>query len=105
MNTNSFSNLNQFTFDVVKIDGAYIKNIATNTKNQIFTRILTDLSKKLNIEIVAEMIDNQADLDFIKTLDIDYYQGYYFSPPSTNFDDMNELTYNINHLNINKKII
>ena len=103
---NSFANLKEFSFDIVKVDGSYIKNIATNTKNQIFTQVLTDLSKKLNIEIVAEMIDNQADLEFIKKLDIDYYQGYYFSPPTTNFDDMNAITYGIDTLkNANKKAV
>lgn len=100
---NSFANLNQFHFDIVKIDGSYIKNVATNNKNKIFVETLTNLAKKLNIEVVAEMIDNDDDLDFIKKLNIDYYQGYYFSPPSTNFDDMNKFTYDLNDSNFNKK--
>ncbi len=102
---NSFANLNQIHFDIVKIDGSYIKNVATNTKNQIFVETLTDLARKLNIEVVAEMIDNEDDLNFIKKLNIDYYQGYYFAQPSTNFDTMNNITYNLNHSNINQQAI
>ncbi len=102
---NSFANLNQIHFDIVKIDGSYIKNVATNAKNQIFVETLTDLAKKLNIEIVAEMIDNEDDLNFIKKLNIDYYQGYYFAQPSTNFDTMNQITYNLKHHNTNQQAI
>lgn len=100
---NSFSNLHQFKFDIVKIDGSYIKDIANNKKNQIFTQTLTELSKKLNLEIVAEMIDNEADLNFVKSLGIDYYQGYYFSEPSTDFNIVNKITYGID--DINKKAV
>ena len=85
-------------FDIVKIDGSYVKNIAKNKKSQIFTQALTGLSQKLNLEIVAEMIDNKEDLDFIKSLNIDYYQGYYFSQPSTDFHAMNKVTYGIDRL-------
>ena len=63
------------------------------------------LAKKLNIEIVAEIIDNEDDLNFIKKLGIDYYQGYYFAQPSLNFDDMNNITYGLNSKDLTKKII
>ena len=102
---NSFSNLSELDFDIVKIDGSYIKNISKNPKSQIFTQVLTDLAKKLNIEIVAEIIDNEDDLNFIKKLGIDYYQGYYFAQPSLNFDDMNNITYGLNSKDLTKKII
>ena len=102
---NSFANLNHFDFDIVKIDGSYIKDVAHNSKNQIFVQTLTDLAKKLNIEVVAEMIDNEADLEFIKKLDIDYYQGYYFAKPNENLDTINEITYGFKNPQIHKKVI
>lgn len=102
---NSFANLNHIHFDIVKIDGSYIKNVATNHKNQIFVETLTNLAKKLNIEIVAEMIDNEDDLNFIKKLNIDYYQGYYFAQPSTNFDAMNTIAYNLPRSNLSQQAI
>jgi|GEM_PF-4183286 len=90
---NSFSNLKNFNFDIVKIDGSYIKNISSNKKSQIFVETLTDLAHKLNIEVVAEMIDNQEDLDVIKQIGIDYYQGYFFTEPKLDLDLANKITY------------
>ncbi|MFT6084501.1 MAG: diguanylate cyclase (GGDEF)-like protein, partial [Alphaproteobacteria bacterium] len=104
---NSFANLKHFDFDIVKIDGSYIKDIASNKKSQIFVQTLTDLARKLDIEVVAEMIDNEDDLKLIKDIGIDYYQGYYFTPPSTEFDKINMITYPdiVNNTNIQKKVI
>lgn len=102
---NSFANLYHFDFDIVKLDGSYVKNISENHKNQIFTQTLTELAKRLNIEIVAEMIDNEKDLNLIKSFGIDYFQGYYFSAPSVDFNAMDKLTYGDLGSKENKKVI
>jgi len=67
--------------DYLKIDGAFIKNIVDDEKSQIIVDAIVFMCKKGGIKIIAEFIHNEAVQAKVKSLGIEYSQGYYFGEP------------------------
>ena len=67
--------------DYLKIDGSLIKNIDTDKKSHILVSAIVEFSHKLGIKIIAEYVHSEVIFDMLKELDVDEYQGYYFSEP------------------------
>ncbi|BAQ61215.1 diguanylate cyclase/phosphodiesterase with PAS/PAC sensor [Geminocystis sp. NIES-3708] len=76
----NLSYLKNFKFDTMKIDQCFVKDLENNDKDQIICRTLISLSQGLNMTTVAEGIENQSQLDILKSLGCNYGQGYLFSP-------------------------
>lgn len=68
-------------FDVVKLDGSLVKDIHTNTTNQKIVSSIIELSKKLGIKVVAEVVETTEQCAQLKFLGCDWYQGYLFGKP------------------------
>jgi diguanylate cyclase (GGDEF)-like protein len=77
----NFSRLLELNPDYLKIDGAFIKNIVDDEQSQIIVEAIVDICKKSGIKIIAEYIHNKNVLEKIKSMDIDYSQGYYIGQP------------------------
>jgi diguanylate cyclase (GGDEF)-like protein len=77
----SFRNLRNLHVDMVKIDGAYVKNLASSPDNQLFVRTLADLAKNFQLETVAEWVGSEEDAALLESFGVDYFQGYYFGEP------------------------
>jgi EAL domain-containing protein (putative c-di-GMP-specific phosphodiesterase class I) len=77
----SFRNLQVFNFDMVKIDGSYIKDIAQSPDNQLFARTLVGLAKNFQLKTVAEWVDSEEDAKLLCEYGIDFLQGYIFGRP------------------------
>ncbi len=67
-------------FDVVKLDGSLVKSILTSTTNQKIVSSVVDLSKKLDIRVIAEFVETEAEKDTLCDLGCFWYQGYLYSP-------------------------
>ncbi|MBN2816807.1 MAG: EAL domain-containing protein [Campylobacterales bacterium] len=67
--------------DYLKIDGSLIKNILTDKKSQILVKSIISFSHELGFKTIAEFVENEEIFSYLKELNIDYFQGYYFSPP------------------------
>lgn len=80
---NSFSYLNEFFFDTLKIDQSFIKNVTKKGSEASITTAIIGLAKELGINVVAEGVETLAQLEFLQDKQIDEIQGYYFSPPVT----------------------
>ncbi len=74
---------NDFFFDVLKIDGQFIKGIAHSPDNQVLTRALIGIAQHFDMLTVAECVENQEDAVLLTELGVDCLQGYYFSAPTT----------------------
>jgi diguanylate cyclase (GGDEF)-like protein len=74
----SFRNLRDLAVDLVKIDGAFVQNLARSTDDRFFVRTLVDLAHHLNIPIVAEWVENQATATMLAEWGVDYFQGDFF---------------------------
>ena len=78
----SFTYLKQLPVDIVKIDGAFIQNLATSGDDQLFVKALTDVAKGLGKITVAEFVENAETLALLRAFGVDYAQGYYIGRPS-----------------------
>lgn len=78
--TSSLASLNILPFDVVKIDKSVVDFIGTDDGNEML-RHMIELSHYRKMEVVAEGVETQEQLDFLNALDCDIVQGYLFSPP------------------------
>jgi len=76
----SLAYLRQFPIDRLKIDRAFIKDIPDSDDGQIAASIIV-LAKTLGMKVLAEGVETEAHLAFLKEHDCDEYQGYYCSRP------------------------
>lgn len=78
----SFRYLRELPVDIVKIDGMFITNITENKDDQLFVEALVTVAKGMGKKTVAEFVENAAVLKMLKTLHVDYAQGYYIGKPA-----------------------
>ncbi|WP_417261260.1 EAL domain-containing protein [Celeribacter sp.] len=74
----AFRYLKEFYFDIVKIDGEFIRGIASNPDNQVLTQALVSVAKHFDMYTVAEFVENSADAEYLTEIGIDCMQGHYF---------------------------
>mgnify|MGYP003407098018 FL=1 len=78
----SFRYLRQFYFDIIKIDGQFIRGVAVNPDNQVLTAALVSIARHFDMFTVAESVETGADAEYLQALGIDCLQGYFFGPPT-----------------------
>lgn len=81
----AFQYLRALQVDCVKIDGIYVQEALHNKKSQAFLRSIVNLCRDLDIETVGEMIETEDIARYLKTLGVDYGQGYHFGRPQIGF--------------------
>ena len=77
----SFQYLSNLDIDYIKIDGSFIKNIEDNPFNQSVVKSISEIGHSLNIEIIAEFVENDMVLAALDKTLIDYVQGYGIERP------------------------
>jgi len=77
----SISTLRTLPMDYLKIDGSFINNLAGDAVNQAMVAAMIELSRSLNFRVVAEQVENQASLDAVTDMGIDFVQGYAIGRP------------------------
>ncbi len=82
----SFKNLKRLNVDMVKIDGAFIKNLADDTSDQIFVKTMIELARTFDMETVAEWVGDERTARFLEAAGITYMQGYYYGMPFDSSD-------------------
>jgi diguanylate cyclase (GGDEF)-like protein len=71
----SFRNLRKLGVDIVKIDGAFVQNIAHSADDRAFVQTLIDLCHRLSIKTVAEWVQDDASAVMLRDWGCDYIQG------------------------------
>lgn len=77
----SLSYLKQFPFDTLKIDQCFVRNVTTDSRNAAITTAVLQLSHSLNLQVVAEGVETESELVFLRQRRCDVVQGYWFSRP------------------------
>lgn len=77
----SLSYLQQFPFDILKIDQCFIRKIDQNPKNAAIAQAIIMMAHQLNLRVIAEGVETPAELAFLQENGCDDLQGYLFSPP------------------------
>ncbi len=78
----SFRYLRDFYFDILKIDGQFIRGIARDPDNQVLTRALLAIAEQFDLVTVAESVENPHDAAYLSQMGFDCLQGYYFGAPT-----------------------
>jgi diguanylate cyclase (GGDEF)-like protein len=71
----SFRNLRKLGVDIVKIDGAFVQNIARSADDRAFVQTLIDLARRLQIKTVAEWVQDEESAALLREWGCDYIQG------------------------------
>ena len=71
----SFRNLRKLGVDIVKIDGAFVQNIARSADDRAFVQTLIDLARRLEIKTVAEWVQDEESASMLRDWGCDYIQG------------------------------
>ena len=77
----AFSYLQQLPLDQLKIAKCFIHKLTVKRECLEIVKAIVDLSKRLGISVVAEGVENEAQYNMIKTLNVDMVQGFLFSKP------------------------
>jgi diguanylate cyclase (GGDEF)-like protein len=77
----SFKNLKALKVDMVKIDGAFVKDLMADKADQAFIRTMVDLARNFDLETVAEWVGDEQSVRFLSQAGIDYLQGFHFGRP------------------------
>jgi len=83
----SFYYLKRFDVDYLKIDGSFVRDLATDEGNRIFVRALCDVARGLNKQVVAEWVENRRTLEILNEMGTLYGQGYLFQRPQPLWDE------------------
>jgi diguanylate cyclase (GGDEF)-like protein len=75
----SMSYLQRFPLDKLKIDRSFIAEILTRSDDASIVRAIVSLAHGLKLKVVAEGVETHEQLEFLRSIDCDEYQGYYFS--------------------------
>ncbi|MFP1644384.1 EAL domain-containing protein [Pontitalea aquivivens] len=78
----SFRYLREFYFDMIKIDGQFIRGIAENADNQVLAGALLSIARHFDMLTVAEAVENGEDAAYLMDLGVDCMQGFYFGAPT-----------------------
>jgi len=84
----SMSYLRRFPIDKLKIDRGFINEVMLRPEDASIVRAIVSLAHGLKLKVVAEGVESTEQVEFLKTLGCDQYQGYHFSPalPAPQFE-------------------
>ena len=66
--------------NVIKIDRSFILDIRYSVESQILVFLVMDMSRKLNLDVVAEGVESEAQVYTLSKMGCHYVQGFHFSP-------------------------
>lgn len=77
----SFAYLKALPADFIKLDGSFIQNLHRDKIDQTLVKSMIQVIQALGKKAVAEYVENQAILDILKTMGVDFVQGYHIGHP------------------------
>ncbi|OGW79766.1 MAG: hypothetical protein A3G33_01830 [Omnitrophica bacterium RIFCSPLOWO2_12_FULL_44_17] len=77
----SLSHLRKFPINSLKIDQSFVRDIPVNLEDTAIVKAIISMAHSLNLEVVAESVETEAQLDFLRTENCDKMQGFLYSKP------------------------
>jgi len=81
----SLSNLKRFPIDTIKVDRSFIRDLSSNAEDRAITEAIIAMGKSLKMAIVAEGVETQGQIEFLRAHGCSEFQGFYYSkavPPA-----------------------
>lgn len=79
----AFRYLKDFYFDIVKIDGGFIRDITNDPENQVLVQALVSIARHFDMFTVAESVEQAEEARLLVDMGVDCLQGYFYGAPST----------------------
>jgi len=77
----SFGYLKNLPVDYVKIDGSFVKDMSTDPIDRAMVEAITRVAHVMQIQTIAEWVEDETTLQLLKTMGVDYAQGYHLGRP------------------------
>ncbi|MCZ0901879.1 EAL domain-containing protein, partial [Microcoleus sp. HI-ES] len=77
----SLWSLKNFPLNNLKIDKSFVADLVTGSSGATIVKLAIALGQGLNLQVIAEGVETEAELDFLKQHQCDIMQGYLFSRP------------------------
>lgn len=77
----SLNYIKELHLDIIKVDRTFVEDIEDEDYELVFIKLITDMAKKLNIKICIEGVEREEQIKVLKTVDVDWFQGFYYSMP------------------------
>jgi diguanylate cyclase (GGDEF)-like protein len=77
----SLAYLKQLPLDQIKIDQSFVRDITSDPNDAVMVKTIIDLAKNFHLNVIAEGVENEEQLNFLKSHGCEAYQGYLFSRP------------------------
>ncbi len=81
--SSNFARVQKLNVDFIKIDGSFIKDIATDKNSQDIVKTIIFYAQLSNVKTIAEFVHNEEVLHIVTALGVDYVQGYYLGEPKS----------------------
>lgn len=78
----SLAKLRDFRFDILKIDGRFVRDVDSNPDNQFIMQTLTTVAERFDMMTVAECVEKTAEARVLTEMGISFFQGFQFGSPS-----------------------
>ena len=79
----SFSYLKKLSIDYLKIDGGLIRDVVNSRLDQVMVRSISEIANVMGVKTIAEYVENEAILEKLAQMKIDYAQGYEIMVPQS----------------------
>ncbi|MDH5765180.1 MAG: EAL domain-containing protein [Gammaproteobacteria bacterium] len=77
----SFTYLKNLPVDFIKIDGSFVKDMANDPIDRAMVEAITQVGHVMKIKTIAEWVEDEQTLTYLREIGVDYAQGYYFGMP------------------------
>ncbi len=75
---------------ILKIDGSFIRDIHNSSADQLFVKALVDVARGMGMRTIAEFVENGQVFERVRSLGVDYVQGYYLGKPQSTLEPVRD---------------
>ena len=77
----SLAYLKRLPIDYLKIDQSFIKNMMIDSEDKLITETIVSVARSFKLKVIAEGVEESEQLEYLKSIECDIYQGYLLSKP------------------------